>query len=64
MECEKFKKEKGIEFNCCESCHEDDKIGFGWDLWFEIPYDRDWNICCEAERAYKKFHKSNSDIKS
>jgi hypothetical protein len=61
MKCEEFKKEKEIEFNCCQSCHEDEDMGFGDDLWFEIPYDKDWNICCAAEQAWKKKHEYERD---
>jgi hypothetical protein len=52
MECEEVKKEHPeINFySCCESCHEDDDMGFGEDLWFEID-GTDRHVCCAVNRS-------------
>lgn len=56
MECENIK----IEFpnykykSCCESCHEDDEMGYGEDLWFDDPNGKDRNVCCAIHRAWKE----------
>jgi len=52
MECEKVKKEfPEVKFEpCCESCHEDDEMGYGNDLWFEVN-GIDRNICCAIYRS-------------
>lgn len=54
MECNKVKEENpDIKFEfCCESCHEDDELGYGEDLWFEINGEAR-NVCCAIARAFK-----------
>ena len=59
MECQKFLEKYNLFSNCCTSCHEDDDMGYGEDLWFDIPDDRDWHICCEVYRAYIKKYENN-----
>jgi len=61
MTCEQFKKQFGLSFDCCTSCHEDDDMGYGNDLWFETLDLMEWHICCAAARAYDK--KVGEDLK-
>lgn len=55
MECDKLKTEyPDILFEeCCESCHQDDEMGWGEDLWFEID-GKDRNVCCAIYRAFEE----------
>lgn len=50
--CEEVKKEHPeIKFeSCCQSCHEDDDMGFGEDLWFEIN-GINRHVCCAINRS-------------
>jgi hypothetical protein len=53
MECEEVRKEyknKEIE-PCCLSCHEDDDMGYGNDLWFEID-GKERHVCCAISRSF------------
>lgn len=52
MKCEEIKKKYNLQSDCCESCHEDDDMGYGEDLWFEIE-GKDWHICCATYKAYE-----------
>lgn len=55
MECPKVRKQfPEIHFPpCCESCHEDEEMGYGDDLWFEIG-DEDRHVCCAIMNAFVK----------
>jgi hypothetical protein len=51
MECEQVKKEHPeLKIRCCNSCHEDDAMGYGEDLWFEID-GVERHVCCAVNRA-------------
>lgn len=56
MECEQVKKEFTMfdYKSCCESCHQDDEMGFGEDLWFEDPNGTDRNVCCSIYRTWNR----------
>jgi hypothetical protein len=54
MECDVVRSEhptKVIE-NCCPSCHEDDDMGFGYDLWCVID-GKDRHVCCAVSRSFR-----------
>lgn len=57
MECEEVKKEfkEHLPYNiqCCESCHEDEDMGFAEDLWFNVNYTNR-HICCRLANALTK----------
>ena len=54
MECEKVRQEfPDIKFEpCCESCHEDEDMGFGEDLWYLDKWNKLRNICCAMARGF------------
>jgi len=56
MECKNIRKEfPKIEFEpCCESCHEDESMGYGNDLWFEDSNGKKRHMCCAMHRGFKK----------
>jgi hypothetical protein len=63
MQCKEFREKYQISEECCESCHEDDSMGFGEDLWFAVE-GKDWNICCSMFKEYelrsiKKAHETS-----
>jgi hypothetical protein len=61
MECEEAKQVFEIQVNCCISCHEDDEMGYGNDLWFQLEgSEREWHICCAVERAIRKIDAKNN----
>lgn len=53
MECEKVKSEyPEYKFEeCCPSCHEDEDMGHGHDLWFIDPKGEDRHTCCAIGRG-------------
>lgn len=53
MECEEFQLRYDIRAECCESCHEDEDMGFGDDLWFRVE-GKDWHVCCKMINTYEK----------
>jgi len=60
VECDKVRAEFPhikIE-SCCESCHEDEDLGYGEDLWFNLngEYDKEYNVCCAVANSFKKHH--------
>ena len=58
MECEEAKRVFQLKCNCCVSCHEDEEMGHGNDLYFSIEgSEREWHICCEVERAIRSIEK-------
>ena len=56
MECELVKTEfpQYSYESCCLSCHEDDELGYGDDLWFEDPNGEDRHVCCAIYRSWEK----------
>jgi hypothetical protein len=58
MECEQVKKQyPEVEYEpCCISCHEDEDMGYGEDLWFEIGWE-DRHVCCAISRSFLKWRK-------
>jgi hypothetical protein len=58
MECDEVRKEfPEIHFPaCCESCHEDEAIGHGYDLWLEIGGD-DRHVCCSIMNGMERHRK-------
>ncbi len=63
MDCDKVRKEfPNIKFEpCCESCHEDEDMGYGEDLWFEDFNGKDRNVCCAVGRGFEHSPMSNQD---
>jgi hypothetical protein len=59
MECKQIRLEyPNIKFKeCYPSCHEDDEMGFGPDLWVTIE-GKDRNCCCAIMNSF-----TNHDIK-
>jgi hypothetical protein len=55
MECDKVRAEHSDKkFSpCCESCHEDDDMGYGNDLWVVID-GKDRHVCCAINRAFDR----------
>lgn len=54
MECEEVKKENpDVKVTCCVSCHDDEDMGFGYDLWFVIN-GQERHVCCAVSRAFDK----------
>jgi len=53
MECEDVRKEfPDIKFEpCCDSCHEDEEMGHGYDLWLQIN-GKDRHVCCAIMRSF------------
>lgn len=59
--CEAARKHTGIDFPCCDSCHEEWACGYGEpsEEYVGKPYESDWfDVCCGLAQERERMEKA------